>query len=88
MWENYPVGGYTVDIAIGEGTTTIGVECAVHPDGVDAHMARHSALRQAGWELMTAMASRYLTRPGDAAQAIIRRVVHRDGRDSPSELAE
>jgi very-short-patch-repair endonuclease len=79
MWENCPVGGYTVDLAIGEGTAAIGVECGVHPGGIDAHIARHSALRRAGWELMSAMESRYLARPEDAAEAIIRKVVQRDG---------
>jgi hypothetical protein len=79
MWENYPVGGYTVDIVIGEGAGAIGVECGIHPDGVDAHMSRHSALRRAGWELMAAMESRYLTRPEEAAQAIVRKVVQHGG---------
>jgi len=77
VWEDYPVGGYTIDIVIGEGTEAIGVECGIHPEGVDAHMARHSALRRAGWEMMAAMESRYLARPEDAAQAIIRKVVQR-----------
>jgi hypothetical protein len=79
MWEDYPVGGYRIDIVIGEGTAAIGVECGIHPEGVDAHMARHSALRRAGWEMMAAMESRYLARPEEAAQAIIRMVVQRGG---------
>lgn len=62
-----------------QGAGAIGVECGIHPDGVGAHMTRHSALRRAGWELMTAMQSRYLTRPEDAAEAIVRKVVQRDG---------
>ncbi len=83
MWENYPVGGYTIDIAIGEGAGAVGVECRLHPAGVEAHMERHVALRRAGWELMTAMESRYLTRPEEAAEAIVRKVVQRDGSTAP-----
>ncbi|NND02367.1 MAG: AAA family ATPase [Acidimicrobiia bacterium] len=77
LWLDYPVGGYTVDIAAGEGNGAIGVECTVHQSGVAAHMERHIALRGAGWELMTAMESRWLSRPEDAAEAIAQRVMRR-----------
>ncbi len=79
MWEHYPVGGYTIDIVIGEGVDAIGVECGIHPDGVDAHLARHSALRRAGWYLIGAMESRYLARPEDAAESIVHKIVQRRG---------
>jgi len=77
MWERYPVGNYEVDIVVGEGDAAIGVECVIHPDGVRAHIDRHVALRRAGWELMTAMESRWLARPEDAAQAIAQQAVAR-----------
>lgn len=77
LWVDYPVGGYTVDIVVGEGEAAIGVECVVDPAGIAAHMERHIALRGAGWELMTAMESRWLSRPEDAAEAIARRVMKR-----------
>ena len=79
VWMDYPVGGFTIDLAVGEGENAIGVECTVHPGGVAAHMERHIALRGAGWELMTAMESRWLARPEDAAEAIARRVMRRSG---------
>ncbi len=77
LWADYPVGGYAVDIVVGAGEGAIGVECTVHPAGVSAHMDRHIALRGAGWDLMTAMESRWLARPEDAAEAIARRVMKR-----------
>ena len=77
VWVDYPVGGYTGDIAVGEGDDAIGVECMIHPGGVDAHMERHIALRRAGWDMMTAMETRWLARPEDAAEAIARRVMRR-----------
>lgn len=73
----YPVGEYRIDIVVGEGERAVGVECCVHVDGVKAHIERHVALRRAGWELMTAMESRWLARPEDAAEAIARRLIGR-----------
>lgn len=56
---DYPVAGWSVDIALGEGDDAFGVECAVHPRGVDAHIERHLTLRRAGWELTDAFPSRF-----------------------------
>jgi len=56
---DYPVAGWAVDIALGEGEAGFGVECAVHSRGVDAHIERHLTLRRAGWELTDAFASRF-----------------------------
>jgi len=54
---DYPVGGHTVDLAIGVGAMAFGVETSVHPDGVQAHIDRHLALRRAGWRLVDAFES-------------------------------
>jgi hypothetical protein len=77
MWEAYPVGRYRIDIVVGEGDAAVGVECSIHPDGVDAHITRHLALRRVGWDLMAAMESRWLARPEDAAQAVAEYVIRR-----------
>jgi hypothetical protein len=47
----YPVGGWSVDLCVGDGTRAIGVMCGVHPDGVAAHIDRHLALTRSGWRL-------------------------------------
>lgn len=54
---DYAVGEHTVDLAIGTGLTAFGVETNVHPDGPDAHIDRHLALRRAGWTLVDAFES-------------------------------
>ncbi|MEZ5168364.1 MAG: AAA domain-containing protein [Acidimicrobiales bacterium] len=64
---DYPVAGWTVDIALGEGAAAFGVECAVHPDGVEAHIERHLTLVRAGWTLMDAFPSRWMLHPEEAA---------------------
>lgn len=45
----YPVGRWTVDLVVGDGTGAMAVATTVHPDGPDAHLARHLALARAGW---------------------------------------
>ncbi len=84
-WHNYPVGSYHIDIVVGEGDAALGVECEIHHDGVDAHIARHVALRRAGWELMTAMESRWLAQPEEAAQAIAQRAVLRSSQSATND---
>jgi AAA domain len=64
---DYPVAGWTVDIALGSDATAIGVECTVHPDGPDAHIERHLTLRRAGWTLTDAFQSRWMLDPEQAA---------------------
>lgn len=64
---NYPVAGWTVDLALGQGTAAFGIECTVHPDGVDAHIERHLTLLRAGWTLTDAFQSRWIDDPEQAA---------------------
>ncbi len=47
----YPVGRWELDLVVGEGAAAVGVLTRVHPSGVEAHLARHLALRRAGWTL-------------------------------------
>ncbi|AGL19398.1 hypothetical protein L083_5888 [Actinoplanes sp. N902-109] len=47
----YAVGSWTVDLCAGPPDNALGIFCAVHPDGPAAHIARHRALRRAGWHL-------------------------------------
>ena len=63
----YPVAGWDVDIALGEGDAALGVECGVHPHGVDAHIERHLALRRSGWDLVDAFQSRWTLEPEQLA---------------------
>ena len=67
---DYPVAGWTIDIALGAGDDAVGVECRVHPNGPDAHIERHLTLRRAGWSLTDAFESRWLGRPREAAATI------------------
>ena len=67
---NYPVAGWQVDLAAGDGEHAIGVECTVHPLGAEAHIERRLALRRAGWELTDCFQSRWLTRPESAAAVL------------------
>lgn len=48
----YPVGAHHVDVVVRRGERVIGIMCGVHPDGPDAHIERHLALRQTGWRLV------------------------------------
>jgi hypothetical protein len=64
---NYPVAGWQVDLAAGDGERAIGVECTVHPLGAEAHIERHLALRRAGWQLTDCFQSRWLARPESGA---------------------
>ena len=74
---DYPVAGYTVDLAIGTGAAALGVECEAHPQGPDAHIERHMALRRAGWDLTDAFQSRWLTQPEAAVDRLAEMVLAR-----------
>lgn len=58
----YPVGVHSVDLAVGTGVRSFGIETCLHPDGVDAHIARHLTLRRAGWELVDAFEAEWTGR--------------------------
>jgi hypothetical protein len=63
----YPVGHWTVDLVVGDDEQAIGVIAEVHPDGPNAHLARHRALRRAGWRIEEAFPSAYDDDPSRAA---------------------
>ncbi|GIG95452.1 DEAD/DEAH box helicase [Plantactinospora mayteni] len=64
---HYPVGRWTVDLCVGAGESAVGLNCAAHPAGPAAHIARHRALVQAGWVVVDAFASRWGGDPVRAA---------------------
>lgn len=70
----YPVGRWRVDLCVGEGDGAVAIDAEVHPDGAQAHLARHRTLRRAGWRSLDGFASRWdgdPTRAGiELAQAI------------------
>ncbi|THV27549.1 DEAD/DEAH box helicase [Glycomyces paridis] len=68
---DYPVGHWSVDLVLGEGEASIGVLCGVHPEGPQAHLDRHRALRRAGWHLADAFPSAYGDDPSRAAVALL-----------------
>jgi hypothetical protein len=63
----YVVGPWTIDLVIGPAANAVGVFCAPHPDGAEAHLARQSTLHRAGWRLLDAFASRWAEDPRRAA---------------------
>ncbi|MDA1360847.1 AAA domain-containing protein [Glycomyces luteolus] len=63
----YPVGHWSVDLVVGDAEQAIGVIAEVHPDGPSAHVARHRALRRAGWRIEEAFPSAYGDDPSRAA---------------------
>jgi len=63
----YPVGPWTVDVCLGTGGDAVGLICAVHPDGVTAHLERQRTLHRAGWRLVDAFPSRWSADPNRAA---------------------
>jgi hypothetical protein len=54
----YPVGRWVVEVCAGSGDA-LAIETAVHPDGVDAHLERHRALRRTGWRTFDGYPSRW-----------------------------
>jgi hypothetical protein len=67
---SYPVAGWSVDLAVGDGKDAVGVETTVHPGGPAAHIEQHLALRRAGWEMTDVFQSRWLTDAGGAAEML------------------
>lgn len=65
---HYPVGRHHVDVVVRVGERVLGVVCGVHPDGPDAHIDRHLALRHTGWRLVDLVPA--LDDAAMAAQAI------------------
>lgn len=65
--QGYPVGHWTLDLVVGDADAAIGVVAEVHPDGPAAHIARHRALRRAGWRIEEALPSAYGDDPSRAA---------------------
>ncbi len=63
----YPVGEWWVDLCAGTGDGAVGLICAVHPDGVAAHIERQETLLRAGWRLVDAFPSRWGGDPVRAA---------------------
>lgn len=70
----YPSGRHVVDISLCDSTRNVGIECEVHPEGPDAHIERHLALRRAGWDLVGAHRSRWGERPGELAVDLLHRL--------------
>ncbi|MDO3686837.1 AAA domain-containing protein, partial [Micromonospora sp. C28ISP2-4] len=74
----YPVGRWRVDLCAD--ADAFGVICAVHPDGVAAHLERHRTLARAGWQLHEAFSSRWAGDPIRAALELATRAgAGRDG---------
>lgn len=65
---DYPVGKWSVDLAVGEGAAAVGLCCRVHPDGIASHLDRQRTLARAGWRLVDAFASRW---SGDPVRATV-----------------
>ncbi|MFE9689288.1 AAA domain-containing protein [Micromonospora sp. NPDC005806] len=63
----YPVGRWRVDLCVGADADAVGVICAVHPEGVSAHVERQRTLTRAGWRLYDVFASRWADDPIRAA---------------------
>jgi hypothetical protein len=63
----YPVGSESVDLCLGSGDAAVGLICAVHPAGPQAHLERQRTLGMAGWRLRDAFATRWAGNPADAA---------------------
>ncbi len=55
----YPTGRHVVDVCVDDGRRNLGIECAVHPAGPQAHIDRHLALTRNGWHLLDAYRSRW-----------------------------
>ena len=75
---DYPVGRWTVDLVVGDGVDAVAVATSVHPDGVDAHIARHLALDALGWTQIHAFRVRFDADPVPVAMDLIGRVRGRD----------
>jgi hypothetical protein len=78
---DYPVAGWSVDLAVGSGEDAFGVECGVHSEGAKAHIEQHLALRRAGWTMVDAFQSRWLA-DADGAAEMLSKLVLRISRQS------
>lgn len=65
---DYPVGPWLLDLVLGDGDDAVMLDCAVHPDGVDAHIERRLSLMGLGWTIVDAFPSRW---EGNAARAAL-----------------
>ncbi|MCP3786539.1 AAA domain-containing protein [Micromonospora sp. A3M-1-15] len=70
----YPVGRWRVDLCVSTGADAVGVVCAVHPEGVAAHLERQRTLTRAGWRLHDVFASRWADDPIRAALDLASRI--------------
>ncbi|MGV9806804.1 AAA domain-containing protein [Micromonospora chersina] len=70
----YPVGRWRVDLCVGTGADAVGVVCAVHPEGVAAHLERQRTLTRAGWRLHDVFASHWADDPIRAALDLASRI--------------
>ncbi|MFG3580129.1 hypothetical protein [Micromonospora chersina] len=70
----YPVGRWRVYLCVGTGADAVGVVCAVHPEGVAAHLERQRTLTRAGWRLHDVFASRWSDDPIRAALDLASRI--------------
>ncbi|MDG4797199.1 AAA domain-containing protein [Micromonospora sp. WMMD1082] len=73
----YPVGRWRVDLCVGDDADAVGLLCAVHPDGVAAHLERQRTLTRAGWHLYDVFASRWADDPIRAALDLAARIAPR-----------
>ncbi|WP_091605736.1 AAA domain-containing protein [Micromonospora mirobrigensis] len=64
---DYPVGRWRVDLCVGDDARAVGMICAVHPDGIAAHVERQRTLLRAGWRLLDGFAGRWSDDPVRAA---------------------
>ncbi|RIV41218.1 hypothetical protein [Micromonospora radicis] len=62
---------------MGDDAAAVGVSCAVHPDGVAAHVERQRTLLRAGWHLSDVFASRWSNDPIRAALDLSARIAPR-----------
>ncbi len=63
----YPVGHERVDLVVGEGSDAVALDCEVHPEGADAHIARRLLLDAMGWQVLDVFESRWRDRLGEFA---------------------
>ncbi|CAN5914873.1 hypothetical protein BH23ACT10_BH23ACT10_05850 [soil metagenome] len=71
MRQSYRVGAHLIDLVIGDGADARAVECQVHGDGADAHIARRRLLHDTGWTVAEAWPSRHDHDPISAALELL-----------------
>ncbi|MGR6320467.1 hypothetical protein Q2K19_23505 [Micromonospora soli] len=71
------MGRWRVDLCVGADANAVGVVCAVHPEGVSAHLERQRTLTRAGWRLHDVFASRWADDPIRAAPDLASRLGRR-----------